>query len=299
MFNFKMVSYFLFLFRVKRRKRWINSTRELDHTPEVRDPAERRQSPRARRRIVGDRSRSGDSAPSDAEERTPEILEMRTSETESSDPSPRRTEEDQTLMTEDDQTPRTEDERRMNSLTSVLLRLEELEQKELEKMSKESVQAPLTYWDTSDEEAFSDTPSGDIQHAFDTFIQTCDSVIQNSNLNFSSKAVSETNLMQERTPTGRTPTGSTPTERKSSFQLDNCKPFLHSTPTRNLSYSGAGNLSYSGAGNLSYSGAGNLSYSGEGNLEVFSLDSLEITELDSFRSTRLILTGFYIYYLKC
>lgn len=240
--------YFVLL-RVKRRKRWIHSPRELDHTLEIRDPPERRQSPRARRRIVGDRRRSEDSAPSEPEEQLPETLEMRTSETESSDPSP--------MRTEDEQTPRTEDERLMKNLTSVLLKLEEQEQKELEKMSRESVPAPLTYWDTSDEEAFSDTASRDMHPVSDTVMQSNLS-IHASNLNLGSRTVSETNLEKDLPPTGR----------KLSYPLDNQKSFLHSTPTRTLSYSG-----------------------GEGNLEVFSLDSLEITELDSFRSTRLILAG--------
>lgn len=242
------------LTRVKRRKRWLRSPgadRTLDQ-----DGTEQQQSPPARRRILNGRRRSDESSQSETEESAAHCpdppVPMRTSETESySDSSPRTLEEARTA------------DQNLNSLSSVLARLEDLEHREMEKMTRDQGPAPLTYWDTSDEEAFSDSSRSGGEH------QTMDQI--------KPRTMSESVLTPDRTsPLEKT---SVP-ERKHSCQFPDNRPFKHSTPLRG---SRSQELEQ-GRIHSNLSGA-------EGNLEVFSLDSLEITELDSFRSTQLILTG--------
>jgi hypothetical protein len=223
---------------------------ETNLTPESSDQEqERRTSPRVRRRLLGDRTPS--SSPD-------QETNMRTTETDtSSDPSPR-VEEVQ------------------HSLNSVLQRLEEVEAREMEKM-KAGVVGPLTYWDTSDEEA-----------------------INRAN---PPRTVSEPNLREMsilRKNCAQPLVTSTP---KSGDQTLN-SPCGEQTFSRNLEvFSSSGEQTFSVnqevfspsgeqtfSGNLEvFSPSGEQTFSG--NLEVFSLDSLEIPDLDSFQSTQLILTG--------
>ena len=264
----------LFLARVKKRKRVINSkSQDPSITPS--DPSldpldssfssasssdqermERRPSPRVRRRLLQAGLQAGQH---DVTSSSTGVTPMMTSETDtttSSDPSPRGPDDLQ------------------SSLSSVLQRLEA---REMERLARggagvELVGA-LTYWDTSDEEAL--TSPVDIYKD-----QTASNLDQNSSVqDHSFSALDQVSSILDKT--------SKIQDLTSSVQTSN---ILHSTPVRSEFNADSEEEEEptisSSSMDRTMSKESTRSWSGK---DVFSVDSLECK--DSFNSTQIILPG--------